>query len=372
MKFQYHTHFSYLWLEKMKNHRKILHIDMDAFFASVEQRDNPSLKGKPVAVGGVKRGVVAAASYEARQFGIHSAMPSITAKRKCPELIFVRPRFAVYKAVSLQIHQIFAQYTHQIQALSLDEAYLDITENIAQMPSAKTTAESIRQAIFTQTQLTASAGVSFNKFLAKIASDINKPNGIFVITPQKAPQFIDNLPIGKFYGIGKATEKKMKAKGIFCGADLKQYNRFELVKLFGKTGNHYYNMVNLLDHRPVKHHTKRKSIGKETTFESDIDSFGLLNMKLNHLAQKVCLLLRTKNEKAKTITIKIKYKDFIVKTRSKTISHYTFSEKTILKTAKELLKQDSLLKPIRLLGISVSQFQSETKEYGHQMYFDFD
>lgn len=356
----------------MITHRKILHIDMDAFFASVEQRDNPILKGKPIAVGRMERGVVAAASYEARQFGVRSAMPSIIAKRKCPELIFVHPRFAAYKDVSLQIHKIFTQYSNYVQALSLDEAYLDISENIANLPSAKTTANAIRQAIFTQTQLTASAGVSFNKFLAKIASDINKPNGVFVITPQKAPQFINNLPIGKFHGIGKATEKKMKAKGIFWGEDLKKYNRFELVKLFGKTGNHYYNMVNLLDNRPVKYITKRKSIGKETTFKNNIDSFGLLNVQLSVLAKKVIMLLHQKNEKAKTITIKIKYKDFTVKTRSKTIKKYTSCERTIIKTAKDLLKQDTLLNSVRLLGISVSNFQSEKKSKNNQIYFDFD
>jgi DNA polymerase-4 len=355
----------------MKNQRKILHIDMDAFFASVEQRDNPDLQGKPIAVGGGDRGVVAAASYEARKFGVHSAMPSVTAKRKCPELIFVRHRFEVYKEVSQQIREIFAKYSNYIQPLSLDEAYLDITENIVGHSSAKETAEAILNDVFEKTQLTASAGVSFNKFLAKIASDINKPNGIYVITLEKAPEFIDKLPIGKFYGIGKVTEQKMKNKGIHFGADLKKYDKFEMVQKFGKSGKHFFDMVHLLDERPVKERTKSKSMGSESTFYDDIESFGIISMKLKTIAKKIISSLHKGDEKVKTITIKIKYTDFILKTRSKTLNHYTWSEKEIIDTCIYLLKQEELLKPVRLLGVSLSNFESEKVSNSNQQTFDF-
>lgn len=344
---------------------------MDAFFASVEQRDNPDLKGKPIAVGGGDRGVVAAASYEARKFGVHSAMASVIAKRKCPDLIFVRHRFDVYKKVSKQIREIFAKYSNHIQPLSLDEAFLDITENIANHSTAKETALAIKNDIFEVTGLTASAGVSFNKFLAKIASDINKPNGIYVITLEKAPAFIDALPIGKFFGIGKVTEKKMKARGIHFGKDLRQFDQFEMAKRFGKSGQYYYKMVNLLDERPVKHVTKRKSIGTETTFRTDVESFGIAAMHISNLAKKLMKSFQKTDDKVKTITIKIKYNDFVLKTRSKTISHYTKSERKIIAVAKELLKQDEIEKPIRLLGVSLSNFESEKTSTSQQAHFDF-
>ena len=344
---------------------------MDAFFASVEQRDNPDLRGKPIAVGGGDRGVVAAASYEARKFGVYSAMPSVTAKKKCPELIFVRHRFDVYKKVSRQIREIFAKYSNHIQPLSLDEAFLDITENIAKHSSAKETAMAIKNDIFEVTGLTASAGVSFNKFLAKIASDINKPNGIYVITLEKAPAFIDALPIGKFFGIGKVTEQKMKNQGIHFGKDLRQFDQFEMAKRFGKSGRHYYDMVNLLDERPVKNITKRKSIGTETTFATDVESFGVSAMHIGNLAKEITKSLQKQEDRIKTITIKIKYNDFVQKTRSKTISRYTKSEKKIVSVCKELLKQEELPKPIRLLGVSLSNFQSEKNTEIKQGYFDF-
>ncbi len=355
----------------MANQRKILHIDMDAFFASVEQRDNPALRGKPVAVGGGKRGVIAAASYEARKFGVFSAMPSVIAKRKCPDLIFVKHNFEAYKLASFQIKEIFKKYSNHIQPLSLDEAFLDITENIAQHRSARETAMAIKNDIFEKTQLTASAGISFNKFLAKIASDLNKPDGIAVITPEKAPEFIDKLAIGKFFGIGKVTEQKMKDKGIFFGADLKKFSKFELVQKFGKSGKHFYDMVNLLDERPVKTKTKNKSMGNESTFYEDIDSFGIISLKINNLAKKIIHSLHKGDDKIKTITIKIKYKDFVLKTRSKTLKNYTWSEKKILATCQQLLKQEAIEKPVRLLGVSLSNFESEKKKDGGQITFDF-
>ena len=351
--------------------RKILHIDMDAFFTSVEQRDNPELRGKAIAVGGGKRGVIAAASYEARKYGVFSAMPSAVALRKCPHLIFVKHHFEAYKKASQQIRTIFDKYSNFVQPLSLDEAYLDITENIAKHSSAKETALVIKNEIFETTNLTASAGVSFNKFLAKIASDLNKPNGIAVITPEKAPDFIDKLPIGKFYGIGKVTEQKMKSKGIFFGADLKKYDKFQLVQMFGKSGKHFYDIVNLLDERPVKEKTKNKSIGTESTFYDDIESFGIIAMKLKVIAQKIIKTLHKGDDKIKTITIKIKYSDFILKTRSKTLKHYTWSEKEIISTCLELLKQEELLKPVRLLGVSLSNFKSENKKGKGQILLDF-
>ena len=344
---------------------------MDAFFASVEQRDNPELKGKPIAVGGGKRGVVAAASYEARKFGVYSAMPSVIAKRKCPELIFVKHNFEAYKLASFQIREIFKKYSNYVQPLSLDEAFLDITENIGKHKSARETAMIIKNEIFEKTQLTASAGISFNKFLAKIASDMDKPNGIYVITPEKAPEFIDQLPIGKFFGVGKVTEQKMKGKGIHFGADLKKLDKFEMAQKFGKSGIHYYTMVNLLDQRSVMSKTKSKSSGSESTFYEDIESFGIISLNLNKIAEKVIKSLHKGDDKIKTITIKIKYNDFTSKTRSKTLSSYTWSKKIILSTVKQLLKQEELSKPVRLLGVTLSNFKSENKKESGQITFDF-
>ena len=251
--------------------RKIIHIDMDAFYASVEQRDNPELRGKPVAVGGTReRGVVAAASYEARKFGVHSAMPSVTAKRKCPELIFVKPRFDVYRSVSEQIRAIFARYTHLIEPLSLDEAYLDVTANLKAMPSASAIAEEIRASIRAETGLTASAGISYNKFLAKMASNERKPNGQFVITPKLGPAFVASLPVGKFHGIGPVTRAKMEGLGILDGGDLIRQSLAFLEEHFGKVGPYYFSLARGIDDRPVRADRIRKSIGAETTFPADI------------------------------------------------------------------------------------------------------
>lgn len=353
--------------------RRIIHIDMDAFFASVEQRNNPELRGKAVAVGGGKRGVVAAASYEARKYGVHSAMPSGLALKKCPHIIFVKPRFSVYKEVSMQIMDIFKQYTDLVEPLSLDEAYLDITENQRGFKTAKEAANAIRKDIFEITQLTASAGVSFNKFLAKIASGQNKPNGITVISPNRAKEFLEQLPIEKFYGVGVKTAEHMKNVNIYKGMDLMQWDLTALQKEFGKSGTHFYNIVHLLDNRPVRTHRIRKSIGAERTFENNIDSFGLKMMKLNEIITKLEAQMKQRKLKGKTITLKIKYPDFVVNTRSKTLKTYTNSGKTIKETVKELLQQEKTNHPVRLLGVSISNLnnQEEKLEKGQQMKLDF-
>ena len=261
-------------LREPARQRKVIHVDMDAFYASVEQRDNPALRGRPVAVGGSReRGVVAAASYEARRFGVHSAMPSVTAKRSCPELVFVKPRFDVYKEVSLQIRAIFSEYTSLIEPLSLDEAYLDVTENLKGVEYATQIAREIRARIWDETSLTASAGISVNKFLSKMASDQNKPNGQFVITPDMAPSFVASLRIGKFHGIGQKTEEKMNRLGIFTGLDLRAKSVDFLRQNFGKSGIYYYWIARGIDERPVQPDRVRKSVGAENTFEHDLSSY---------------------------------------------------------------------------------------------------
>src|SRR5437870_4342678 len=286
--------------------RKIIHIDMDAFYASVEQRDDPELRGKPVAVGGSReRGVVAAASYEARAFGVHSAMPSITAKRKCPDLIFVKPRFDAYKAISLQIREIFAGYTPIIEPLSLDEAYLDVTENLKGIPSATQIAEEIRAKIRAEIELTASAGVSYNKFLAKLASDHRKPDGLFVITPKMGPSFVETLPVRKFHGVGPATAKKMELLGIKTGLDLRAQTLDFLQQRFGKAGSYYYWVARGIDERPVRADRIRKSIGAENTFPDDLFSYEPARDALQEII-------------GRTVTLKVKFANFQVITRSRT------------------------------------------------------
>src|ERR1700686_4152770 len=268
--------------------RKIIHVDMDAFYASVEQRDNPDLRGKPAAVGGSReRGVVAAASYEARKFGVRSAMPSVTAKRQCPDLIFVKPRFEVYKSVSQQVREIFAQHTPIIEPLSLDEAYLDVTENLQNIPLARDVALAIRAKIKAETDLNASAGISYNKFLAKLASDYRKPNGQYVITPGMGPGFVETLPVGKFHGIGPATNAKMQALGIFTGLDLRKQDLAFLEANFGKAGAYYYSISRGIDERPVRANRIRKSVGAENTFAADLTDFGPMSDELQPLIDKV-------------------------------------------------------------------------------------
>lgn len=358
----------------MKNpDRKIIHIDMDAFFASIEQRDNPELRGKPIAVGGSsKRGVVAAASYEARKYGVRSAMPSITAKRKCPDLIFVKHRFEVYKEVSQQIRAIFAEHTDLIEPLSLDEAYLDVTQNKKEIASATEIAEQIRQEIFEQTNLTASAGVSFNKFLAKVASDINKPNGIKVITPKMAIPFLEQLPVEKFHGIGKVTARRMHNMGIHTGADLKELDQIEIFKRFGKVGRHYYKIVRAEDHRPVKPNRRRKSIGAERTFFEDQKTFEAMWELLEPIAKKVFGYMEKNDNYGRTIHLKMKTPDFQTYTRSKTFSNEVRNWEAFRTIVYELLSEYwEEVGSVRLLGVSVSNLMSELAGEGVQLRFDF-
>ncbi|MDX5347667.1 MAG: DNA polymerase IV [Hymenobacteraceae bacterium] len=347
---------------------------MDAFFASVEQRDNPELRGKPVAVGGVKeRGVVAAASYEARTFGVHSAMPSVTARRKCPELIFVKPRFEVYKEVSNQIREIFFQYTDLVEPLSLDEAYLDVTENFVQNPSATLIAKEIKVKIKEKTGLTASAGISFNKFLAKTATDLQKPDGLTLITPDKAAAILDALPIGKFYGIGQVTAAKMKGMGISNGADLKLLSEQELRRNFGKAGSYFYHIVRAEDDRQVQPNRIRKSIGAERTFFTDLEDVKEMLEKLLYLAKEVAADLHRLHTVARTVTLKIKYTDFTINTRSKTFLSALQHEDQLYQVAKQLLLTPALpTQPVRLLGISVSGLQDvDEGKFTGQLCLDF-
>ncbi len=353
--------------------RKIIHIDMDAFYASVEQRDNSELRGKPVSVGGSSaRGVVASASYEARKYGVRSAMPSVTAKRLCPELIFVKARFDVYRAVSRQIRDIFLEYTDLVEPLSLDEAYLDVTEAHKGPASATLIAEEIRTRIFEETQLTASAGVSFNKFLAKIASDINKPNGIKVITPKEALPFLEALPIEKFHGIGKVTAAKLKKMGIYTGKDLKKHSEIELVQRFGKAGRHYYRIVRADDQRSVNPNRVRKSIGAERTFSEDLSNMDEMKEKLSYLAKVIFDHMQRQDNFGRTLTLKIKSSDFKIITRSKSFGGELRELKEIERVAHELLdnNQDEI-NLVRLLGLSVSNLEKEMAQAGEQLKFNF-
>ncbi len=340
--------------------RKIVHIDMDAFFASVEQRDNPELRGKPVAVGGSRRrGVVAAASYEARRYGVRSAMPSVTALRRCPDLIFVAPRFEAYKAVSRQIHAIFQRYTDLIEPLSLDEAYLDVTDNRPGIPLATAVAERIREDIRAETGLTASAGVSYNKFLAKIASDINKPDGMFVIPPQRAQGFIDRLPIERFHGVGRATARRMKALGIDDGRSLREFPLDELLRHFGKAGLHFHAVAHGRDERPVRRERRRKSLGAETTFDSDLTRLDALLQRLEALSREVASRLDRLGIQGRTLTLKIKFADFTQITRARSLQEPVHRAETLHALASELMRahfREGMR--IRLLGITLSRLEA--------------
>jgi DNA polymerase IV len=350
--------------------RKIIHVDMDAFYASVEQRDTPELRGKPVAVGGVReRGVVAAASYEARKFGVRSAMPSVTARRKCPELIFVKPRFDIYRAVSHQIRAIFAEYTPLIEPLSLDEAYLDVTENLKSMASATEIAEQIRARIHAETSLTASAGISYNKFLAKMASDERKPNGQFVITPKKGPAFVEGLPVGKFHGIGPATQAKMEGLGIRDGADLKGQTLEFLREHFGKAGPYYYALARGIDERPVCADRVRKSIGAETTFSTDLFTADEARAALEPLITKVWSYCEGSTIRGRTATLKAKYADFQQITRSRTVDAPVQSRAVFEDIVSALLTPlFPVDKGIRLLGVTLSSLDTEPEfRVGQQM-----
>ncbi|QBR72790.1 DNA polymerase IV [Beijerinckiaceae bacterium] len=335
--------------------RKIIHIDMDAFYASVEQRDNPELRGKPVAVGGSReRGVVAAASYEARKFGVHSAMPSVTAKRKCPDLIFVKPRFEVYRQVSLQIRAIFAEHTPLVEPLSLDEAYLDVTEDAKGIGNATQIAEEIRARIRAETGLTASAGVSYNKFLAKLASDHKKPDGLFVITPKMGPAFVQTLPIGRFHGIGPATTAKMNRLGIETGLDLKAQTLVFLQRHFGKSGPYYYWIARGTDERPVRPNRIRKSIGAENTFFTDVFTFEDAREALAPIIEKLWRHCEGAGIRGRTVTLKVKYTDFQLITRSQT-GHPVETRGELERLSLSLLEPlFPVSKGIRLLGITLS------------------
>lgn len=344
--------------------RKIIHIDMDAFYASVEQRDNPELRGKPVAVGGsAARGVVAAASYEARAFGVHSALASVTAKRRCPDLIFVKPRFDVYRAVSQQIREIFAEHTDLIEPLSLDEAYLDVTTNKHNIAIATEIASLIRARIKEVTGLNASAGVSYCKFLAKMASDLNKPNGQAVITPKHGPAFVEALAVKKFHGVGPATAAKMERLGILTGSDLKACSLPFLQENFGKAGAWYYRIARGIDDRPVQPDRPRKSIGAEDTFATDFVAFEPAKAELSPLAAKVWQYCESRDFSAKTVTLKIKYADFQIITRSKTLVAPVTSEAQLLELAVGLLAGTfPTPKGIRLLGITLSSLVTEPNQ----------
>jgi DNA polymerase IV len=338
--------------------RKIIHVDMDAFYASVEQRDNPELRGKPVAVGGSReRGVVAAASYEARKFGVRSAMPSVTAKRQCPDLIFVKPRFEVYKAVSQQIREIFAEHTPIIEPLSLDEAYLDVTENLQAIPLARDVALAIRAKIKEVTGLNASAGISYNKFLAKLASDHRKPNGQYVITPDMGPAFVEALPVGKFHGIGPATSAKMNALGLHTGLDMRNQTAEFMQANFGKAGSYYYWISRGVDHREVRANRIRKSVGAENTFFSDLTEFDAMAAELQPLIDKVWRHCEDKATRGRTVTLKVKFADFEQITRSRTVAGTVGSRAELEATSAELLRAlFPMDRAVRLLGISISGF----------------
>ena len=342
----------------MDQSRKIIHVDMDAFYASVEQLDNPEFQDKALAVGGgFERGVVAAASYEARKFGIRSAMSGEVARRLCPHVIFVKPRFSRYKEVSKVVHSIFYQYTDLVEALSLDEAYLDVTNNKKGIPSATLIAEEIRTKIYELTGLTASAGISINKFLAKVASDYNKPNGQKTIPPEEVMNFLSDLDVRKFHGVGKVTAEKMYRKGWYTGADLRNQSLSNLEKHFGKSGQFYYDVVRGIHLSPVRPQRKPKSVGAERTFDKNISSEIFMVSRLEDIASALDKrLLKTKTS-GKTITLKIKYSDFITHTRTKTVPYYTADIAVILEVAKELLFQEKLTNSVRLLGISLSNFK---------------
>ncbi len=345
------------------SNRKIIHIDMDAFFASVEQLDNPDLRGKPIAVGGAEnRGVVAAASYEARKFGVRSAISGVLAQKKCPDLIFVRPRFERYKELSNKIHQIFYEYTDLVEPLSLDEAYLDVTHNKKGNPSATLLAQEIRMRIFNEVGLTASAGISINKFVAKIASDFNKPNGQKTVNPDEVISFLEVLPIRKFYGVGKVTTEKMYQLGIFTGLELKSKSLEFLEKHFGKSGSFYYNVVRGIHNGEVKSDRITKSVAAEHTFEVNLSSEIFMMEQLENIAVVLEKRLKKHHIAGKTVTLKIKYSDFTQQTRSKTLPYFISDRGLILETVKELLYQERMKDSVRLLGISLSNLNTEIKK----------
>ncbi len=354
--------------------RKILHIDMDAFFASVEQLDYPDLRGLPLIVGGdpAGRGVVAACSYEARRFGIHSAMSCARARRLCPQARFVRPRKERYREISGRIMDVFRRYADKIEPLSIDEAFLDVTTNLLNIPSATWTAHAIRREIYTTIGLTASAGVSCNKFLAKIASDMNKPDGLTVITPKQALPFIRSLPIRKFYGVGRVTEQRMLTMGIKTGADLLQYPRRELVNRFGKSGNFFYDVVRGNDNRPVCPRRGRKSIGSEVTLKEDVANKEQILVILTRIATQVAEALAKKKLSAGTLILKIRYSDFVTVTRSRTLPTMFTSDRDMMAMIPGLLTStEAGEKKVRLLGITATNLRSRNRHTPRQLQLPF-
>ena len=336
---------------------------MDAFYASVEQMDNPELKGKPLAVGGSEaRGVVSAASYEARKFGVRSAMSGVQAKKNCPELIFVRPRFDRYKEISKKVKAIFYEYTDLVEPLSLDEAYLDVTQNKKGNPSATLIAQEIRKRIYEEVGLTASAGISINKFVAKIASDYNKPNGQKTVTPDEVGDFLEKLDIKKFYGIGKVTADKMYQHGIFTGLDLKSKTVAYLEEHFGKSGASYYKIVRCIHNSEVKPNRITKSVAAEHTFFENLTSEIFMQERLERIAGELEKRLKKYNISGKTVTLKIKYSDFTTQTRSKTLPYFISDKGILFETVKELLYQERLKESVRLLGISLNNLNTEIKK----------
>jgi len=353
--------------------RKIIHVDMDAFYASVEQLDNPDLRGKPIAVGGAEnRGVVSAASYEARKFGVRSALSGVLARKYCPELIFVPLRFDRYKEISNKIRKIFLEYTDLVEPLSLDEAYLDVTQNKKGNPSASLIAQEIRQRIFDELGLTASAGISINKFVAKVASDINKPNGQKTVAPDEVLPFLENLPIRKFYGVGKVTTEKMYQLGIFTGTDLKKQSVEFLEKHFGKSGVYYYYVVRGIHNSEVKPTRIAKSVAAEHTFDENLSSEVFMLEHLELIAEQLANRIKRYKIAGKTVTLKIKYSDFTLQTRSKTLPYFISDKGLIFETSKELLYQERMKDSVRLLGISLSNLNTEVKRtVAVQLKFDF-
>jgi len=360
-------------MEQQAPFRKIIHVDMDAFYASVAELDHPELRGKAIAVGGSElRGVVSAASYEARKFGVKSAMSSFLAKQKCPHLIFVKSDFERYKELSVRIREIFYEYTDLVEPLSLDEAYLDVTENKKGNPSANAIAREIRERIYEETGLRASAGISINKFIAKVASDMNKPNGQKTIHPEEVLQFLEELPVNKFYGVGKVTAAKMYNLGIFVGNDLKKKTVEELVKSFGKSGAHYYNIVRGIHNSEVKPNRIRKSIAAERTFSENISSEIFMIERLDKIADELERRMKKGDTKGKTVTLKIKYSDFTQQTRSKTKPDFMQTKKEFFPVVKELLYQNKLTNSVRLLGLSFGNLNTEKKEpFWVQLQFEF-
>ncbi len=350
-------------MSQEEKQRKIIHIDMDAFYASVEQMDNPELKGKPLAVGGSEvRGVVSAASYEARKFGVKSAMSGVQAKRLCSELIFVRPRFDRYKEISKKIRKIFLDYTDLVEPLSLDEAYLDVTENKMNLQSATLIAQEIRKRIFDEVGLTASAGISVNKFVAKIASDYNKPNGQKTVNPDEVEEFLEKLDVKKFYGVGKVTAEKMYQLGIFTGYDLKQKSLEFLEKHFSNSGQYYYQICRGIHKSKVKPNRTLKSVGAERTFFENLTSEVFLEEKIINIANELEKRLQKSKVAGKTITLKLKYSDFTLQTRSKTLPYFIADKNLIIDVAKELLYQEKLKNSVRLLGLSLHNLNTESKK----------